>query len=88
MELVRGGDHQVTHLDDGLHPGLAGRALGHHQDPDGLDGTVLGLAGSKGPATDNGPGRFDSIEGVGLALTAPRLPVGSIDLDHLDTLAA
>jgi hypothetical protein len=44
MELVRGGDSQVAHLDDGLHSGLSGRALGHDQDPDGLDGTVLGLA--------------------------------------------
>ena len=43
-ELVRGSDSQMAHLHDGLHPGLSGRALGHHQNPDGLDGTVLGLA--------------------------------------------
>ena len=86
MELVRGGDSQVTHLDDGLHPGLSGRALGHHQDPDGLDGTVLGLAQTRGPTADGGPGGLDRIEGIGLALVAPGLAVGSVDFDDLDTL--
>ena len=49
MELVRGGDPQMAHLDDGFHPSLSGRTLGHHQDPDGLDGTVLGLAQHRRP---------------------------------------
>ena len=88
MELVRGGDSQMAHLDDGLDPGLSGRALGHHQNPDGLDGTVLGLAQAGGPTADGGPGGLDCIEGVGLALVAAGLPVGSVDFDDLDALPA
>ena len=70
MELVRGGDSEVPHLDDGFDPSLSGRALGHHQDPDGLDGTILGLAQTGRPTTDGGPGGFYCIEGIGLALVA------------------
>ena len=70
MELVRGAVSQVSHLGDGLHPGLSGGALGHDQDPDGLDGTVLRLAGAGGSATDGGPCGFDGIERVGLAVVS------------------
>jgi hypothetical protein len=49
MELLRGTDAQMAHLDDRLDAGSSGRALGHDQDPDGLDGTVVGLARPAGP---------------------------------------
>ena len=87
MELVRGGDHQVAHLNDGLHPGLASRALGHHQHPDGLDGTIHCFAYSERSSADDGPGCFDGIEGVGLPVVASGLAVGAVDLDHLDATA-
>src|ERR1700683_1699769 len=88
MQLVRSGDSQMTHLDNGLHPGLAGRPLGHHQNPDGLDGTVLGLARTRSPTTDGGPGGLDRVEGIGLAVIAPGLPVGSVDFYDLYALAS
>jgi hypothetical protein len=78
----------VAHLDDGLHSGLACRALGHYQNPDGLDGAVLGLARTRRSTADGGPCRFHCIEGVGLAVVAPGLSVLAVDLDHLDALAA
>jgi hypothetical protein len=87
MELVRGRVAQVTHLGDGLDPGVTGRALGHHKHPDGLDWTVLGLARARGPAAQCGPGRLDGIEGVGLAVVAPGLPVRPVDLDNLQALS-
>ena len=37
LQLVRGGKGKLAHLSEGLDPGLAGRPLGHHQHPDGLD---------------------------------------------------
>jgi hypothetical protein len=83
MELVRSGESQVAHLGDGLHSGVAGRALGHHQNPDGLDWTHFGLAGTRSPTADSGTGRLDRIEGVGLAVIAAGLAVRSIDLDNL-----
>ena len=39
-QLFRCGVAEVTHLDERLDPGLAGRPLGDDEDPDGLDGTV------------------------------------------------
>ena len=87
MELLRSGEAEMAHLDDGLDPGLAGGALGDDEDPDGLDRTVLGLGRSAGPTTDGGPGGLDGIEGIGLSLVAAGLAVRTVDLDDLDTLA-
>src|SRR5665213_1540897 len=88
MELVRGGKAQVAHLDDGLHPGLSGRSLGHHQYPDGLDRSVLCLCLAGRPATDGRPGRLHCIESVGLALAATGLPVLAVDFDYLHASAS
>ena len=51
-------------------------------------GPSLVLPASAGPTTDGGPGGLDGIERVGLALVAPGLPVGPVDLDDLDALPA
>ena len=39
-ELLWGAVAEVAHLDEGLGPSLAGRALCHDEDPDRLDGAV------------------------------------------------
>ena len=67
-----------------LDPGSAGRALGHDEDPDGLDRTVSALGRSLGPARENGPGGLDGVEGVGLAAVASGLAVLTVHLDDLD----
>jgi hypothetical protein len=43
MELFRGGEAEVAHLRDGRVARHARGALGHDQNPDGLDRTVFGL---------------------------------------------
>ena len=48
-ELLWGAVAEVAHLDERLGPGLAGRALGHDEDPDGLDGAVSGLGACLSP---------------------------------------
>ena len=63
---------EVAHLDQRLDPGLAGRALRHDENPDGLDGAVSGLRLAARPTTEGGSGCFDGVEGIGLA-TAPAL---------------
>ena len=68
----------MAHLDEGLDLGLASRALGHDQDPDGFDGTVSGLRASGGPATEGGPSGFDGVERIGLAAAASFVEVGEI----------
>ena len=74
----------MAHLDEGLNPGLAGRAFGHDEDPDGLDRAVSGLRFAARPTTEGGPGCFDRIEGIGLATAPALLTIGSVDLDDLD----
>ena len=69
-ELLRGAVAEVAHLDECLDPGLAGRALGHDEDPDRLDGAVSRLGAARCPATERGPGRFDGVERIGLARCA------------------
>ena len=83
-ELFRCAVAEVAHLDEGLDPGLAGRALRHDENPDGLDGAVSGLGLAAGPTTEGGPGCFDGVEGVGLAAAAALLAIRSVDLDDLD----
>ena len=87
MELVRGAVSKMAHLSDGLHPGLSGGALGHDQDPDGLDGTVLRLAGTGGSAADGGPSGSDGVERVGFAVVPTGLPVLPV-YDDLDAASA
>jgi hypothetical protein len=78
----------VTHLDEGLGPGLAGRALGDDEDPDGLDRAVSRLGAPARSATEGGPGGLSGVEGVGLAAATALLSVRSIDLDDLDAHSA
>ena len=70
----------MAHLDQSLDPGLAGRALRHDENPDGLDGAVSGLGLAARPTTEGGPRCFDGIERVGLAAAATLLAIRSVDL--------
>ena len=83
-ELLRGAVAEVAHLDQGLAPSLAGRALGDDEDPDGLDRTVSGLGPSPRPTAEGGPGGFDGVEGIGLAAATALLAIWSVDLDDFD----
>ena len=44
LQLVRGSEGELAHLGERLDARPAGRALGHDEDTDGLDGTVSLLA--------------------------------------------
>ena len=57
---------------------------GDHQRADCLHGAVPALGCAAGPARLGGPGRADRVQGVGLALPAPVLAVGAVDLDDPD----
>jgi hypothetical protein len=67
-ELFRRAVAEVAHLDERVDPGLAGRTLGHHEDPDGLDRTVSRLGAPARPATESGPSGFEGVEGSDLPL--------------------
>ena len=75
---------EVAHLDQGLAPGLAGRALGDDEDPDGLDRTVARLGLAPRPTTQGGPGGLDGVEGIGLAAATALLAIWSVDLEDFD----
>ena len=83
-KLLRCAVADVAHLDQGLASGLAGRALGHDENPDGLDGTVSRLGFALGSTTQGGPGSLDGVEGIGLAGSTALLTVRSVDLEDLD----
>ncbi len=87
-ELFRSAVAEVAHLDQGLASGLAGRALGDDEDPDGLDGTVARLGLALGPTAQGGPGGLDGVEGIGLAGPTTLLAIRSVDLEDLDADSA
>ena len=62
----------------------SGRALGHDQDPDGLDRTVSALGLSMRSARQRGSSGLDGVEGIGLAALSAGLAVLPIDFDDLD----
>ena len=84
-ELFRSAVAEVAHLNQSLAPGLAGRTLGDDKDSDGFDGTVARLGLALRPTTQGGPGRFDGIEGIGLAAPAAFLAIWSVHLEDLHT---
>ena len=63
----------------------AGRALGHDEDPDGLDRAVSALGRSVGPARLRRPGGLDGVEGIGLAGLASGLAVLTVYFDDVDS---
>ena len=73
-----------AHLGERLDARPSGRALGHDEDPDGLDAAISGLGPSAGPAREGGPGGFHGVEGIGLAGVMPRLAVLAVHLDDMD----
>src|SRR5207245_2787523 len=83
-QVVGPGHDQGPGLVDGLGPLGAGAALGDHQRADRLDGAVPAFRRAAGPAGLRGPGGADGVERVGLALPAPVLAVGAVDLDDAD----
>jgi hypothetical protein len=83
-----GGEAEVADLVQGLDLGVPGRAFGHHQSPDGLHVAVLGLGRPQLTLALGRPGRFDGIDGVGLAFAPALLAVGAVHLDHLCSLSA
>ena len=87
-KLLWGGVAEVAHLDECLDPGLAGRALGDDEDPDGLDGTVSRLRAAARSTAESGAGGFDGVEGIRLAAATALLSVRSIDFDDLDANSA
>jgi hypothetical protein len=52
----------LAHLDEGLDPGLAARALCDNEDPDGLDGAVSRLGTAARSTTQSRSGDLDGIE--------------------------
>jgi hypothetical protein len=72
----------VTDLRERLGPSRSSRALGHQQHPDRFDVAIRGLGDPLRPARQGGPGGFDSVELIGLAVAATLLAVRSVDLDH------
>ena len=84
-ELLRSAVAEVAHLDEGLDPGLAGRALGHHEDSDGLDGTVSATWACRSP---DHSGRLGPLRwrrgGSDLPRTPGVLAIRPVDLDDLD----
>jgi len=75
---------EPAHLGEGLHPGGPRRALGDEKDAPRLDPTVAALGPRARLPRKGGSGRFDGVEGVGLAGVAPDLAVRAVDLDHDD----
>jgi len=68
----------------GLDPLGTGGALGDHQRPDRLDLAVPPFRPAACPAGLRRAGGADGIQQVGLALTAPVLPVGAVGLNNPD----
>ena len=85
LELVRGAEGELAHLAERLDACPSGRALGHDEDPDGLDRTVSALGPSMGAARDAQPGRLRrASRGSDLPALASRLAVLAVDLDDVD----
>ena len=74
----------MAHLHDRLDPGLAGRALGDDENPDGLDGSIFGFGNARGPATEGRSSGLDRIERIRFATASALGSIRPVDLDHLD----
>ena len=87
-QLVGSGEAEVTDLIQVLDAHVAARAAHDQQRADRFDITIGGLRDPRRPTRQRGAGRFDRVELVGLAVAAPLLSVGTIDLDHHQAPAA
>jgi len=84
----RSRDDQRLDLALGIGALVDGAAAGHPQVAERLD-TAVTLFGSAGPIPgQDGLGGLDRVDGVGLALEASSLTVGTVDLDRLNVLLA
>ena len=83
-ELVGCGDDQRLHLGLRLGAGGDGAATGHSQRAQCLDGTGAVLGDAGGASGLGGAGGGFGVDRVGLALLAPGLAVGPVDLDQCD----
>src|SRR6266481_3946959 len=84
-QVLGPGQDQGPGLVDRLGAFPGGAALGDHERTDRLDGTVAALGRAACPAGLGRPGSADGVEGIGLTLPAPVLPVRAVDLDDPDT---
>ncbi len=84
LELVKGTEGQLAHLGERLDPGSSSGALGHDEDPDRLDRAVSALGLSLRSARQDGPGRLNGVEGIGLAAVPSGLAVLTIHFDDRD----
>ena len=82
--MAQGRRSEVAELVEGPGPGGPPAALGHRQRPDRLHVAVPGLGFPRRSPRQRGPGRFDCVEWIRLALTAPHQAVGPVDLHHGD----
>jgi hypothetical protein len=85
-QLVGRGADQRVDLVDRLGPGLAGAEYRNPQHAQGFHVAVAGLGRAVRGPTQRGAGRADRVDRVGLTRQAPRLAVGSVDLDHHDVV--
>ena len=83
-QVIGPGQDQRPGLVDRLGPLGTGAALGDHQRADCLDGAVPAFRRAAGPAGLGGPGGTHRIQGIGLALPAAVLPVGTVHLHDPD----
>ena len=87
-DRLGGAQDQVTDLVQDFDAFIDCGSAGDHQHPDRFNVavTMLCLAGCGSAQRSSSSG--DGVDGVGLAVAASGLTVGSIDLDHSDAFAA
>ena len=81
---VISGEAQMAQLVQGDDPFRRRRASSDRQHPDRFDVTVAASSAARAPTRQRRSRRGDRVDRVGLAVTMTRLPVRSVDLDHLD----
>lgn len=75
----------MTQLVQGFDAGIDCRATSDHQHPDGLDVSVAGLGQPRRLTGQGSPSCSNRIDRIRLALAMPGLPIGTINLNHVDT---
>jgi hypothetical protein len=87
-QLIGRAEHEMTDLIQILDPHVAARAAHDQQRADRFDITIRGFRDPPSAARQRRAGRFDRVELIGLAVAAPFLTVGTVDLDHDQAPAA
>jgi hypothetical protein len=87
-QLLRSGEAQMSDLIQILDAYVAARTTHDQQRADRFDITIGCLRDPRRAARQCRTRRFDRVELVRLALAAPLLPIGAVDLDHQLAVAA